>query len=215
MRQDFKKKLDKLFIWIYYLLIGSILLLAGLFLGLFIFSLIPAIAAVFKVFEQVMEESKRNRLKVFKFWFENLRENFKKFYVDSIILSVIFGISYTNLLFFSSSNSVIGSGVYYITLIILALLPFFVLFVAHIAAFYNKLNLRQRWKNAISLLVVNLLDIIMLAIFLVIIGLLLEKMCTILLIFVAPGLLILLVKICYDNILKGKSTYGFFIKRKY
>lgn len=148
---DYKEgKVQIFFTWVYLVLMTHFLWVAGLILGLGFFGLVPTTITSYEMIKEASDERTRSRLKVFRFWWTNIKKNMKSYYQTSGLFSLYGLILLTNHSFLNRQTSFVTYILFYLTIFLFILGAIVLLWFSFIAAEYPKLSKKEILQNAIA-----------------------------------------------------------------
>ena len=196
---------------IYYFLTYSIVFVVTMVMGLGFLTFAGVHVMLFDLVKKIDGERYKEKIKVFKFFKENIISyalKYIKISLSYVSLILILGI---DLFYFSTSIQPLFTALFYINLIMAFILINSMAISFYLMAKYPEMKFKEISKNAISLTIVHMVDILVLNVFIIVIAYLLSKISGILLILILPGIAINLSYRFYRKILAKKSiTYLLF-----
>lgn len=190
---------------LYYYLAISVVFDLSFLCGLGIFSFATSHIVAFNIYNKLANERYKEKVKIFKILKENLLSNLKENYKMSLIYILLLIIISLDIFYFSAANGTLYKTLFYIFIILIFVVLNAMIMSFFIKIMYPSLNLKENIQNSISLIVVNIVDILLLDILIGITTYFLNKISFILLILVFPGIYIELTYYVYKKILEKKS----------
>lgn len=190
---------------LYYYLAISVVFDLSFLCGLGIFSFATSHIVAFNIYNKLANERYKEKVKIFKILKENLLSNLKENYKMSLIYILLLIIISLDIFYFSAVNGTLYKTLFYIFIILIFVILNAMIMSFFIKIMYPSLNLKENIQNSISLIVVNIVDILLLDILIGITTYFLNKISFILLILVFPGIYIELTYYVYKKILEKKS----------
>ncbi len=206
--QNFREKAGELFFKIYSYLTLSLLFFLFTLLGLGIFGLLPALKTSYQVLGKLQDQRQRERIKLFSTFKTSYFENLKAHYLESLVqVLLIFLLAFD--IFYFSTGVVPVFKVFFYIFIILAFLDInqFIL-TTYLLTWFGKRERGELLRNSISLIMVNLLDILFLDLVAFSIGYFLAKISTLLLLILLPGIFFDLSAFIFKKMI-GKTSLSY------
>lgn len=196
---------------IYYFLTYSIVFVVTMVMGLGFLTFAGGHVMFFDLVKKIDGERYKEKIKVFKFFKENIISYALKYIKISLLYVSLILILAIDLFYFSTSIQPLFTALFYINLIMAFILINSMAISFYLMAKYPEMKFKEISKNAISLTIVHMVDILVLNVFIIVIAYLLSKISGILLILILPGIAINLSYRFYRKILAKKSiTYLLF-----
>lgn len=196
---------------IYYFLTYSIVFVVTMVMGLGFLTFAGGHVMLFDLVKKIDGERYKEKIKVFKFFKENIISYALKYIKISLLYVSLILILAIDLFYFSTSIQPLFTALFYINLIMAFILINSMAISFYLMAKYPEMKFKEISKNAISLTIVHMVDILVLNVFIIVIAYLLSKISGILLILILPGIAINLSYRFYRKILAKKSiTYLLF-----
>ncbi len=166
---------------------------------------------LFDLNDKVSGERYKEKIKVFKFFKENIINYLLKYLKISLLyVSVIFILA-VDIFYFSTSITPLFTGMFYLNIILAFVLVNAMFISFFLMAKYPDLKFVQIAKNSIALVIVNIIDILVLNAFIVAIAMIFYKISSLLIFILLAGLAIDIAYGFYKKILGKKSlTYLIF-----
>ena len=211
MDTKFRNIISKAFEKIYYYLSYSLIYIVSLVMGLGFLTFAGANVMLFDLHEKIEHERYKEKIRIFKFFKENIINYCLKYLKFSILYMTLILILAVDIFYFSTSISPLFTAMFYLNIIMTFVLVNAMAISFYLMAKYPEMKFKEISKNAISLTIVHMVDILVLNVFIIVIAYLLSKISGILLIFILPGIAINLSYRFYRKILAKKSiTYLLF-----
>lgn len=196
---------------IYYLLTYSVIYVIALLMGLGFLTFAGGNILVYKLDSLLNAERYKEKIKIFKFFKENIITYTRKYIKISLLYVSLLVIIAVDIFYFSTSINAVFNALFYLMIILAFIIINSMAISFYLISQYDQITFLAIAKNSISLVVVNIIDIILLNILLVLGGFLLNKISPILLLIILPGLFINLSAYFYKKMLEKKSlTYLLF-----
>ena len=211
MDRKFRNIISKAFEKIYYYLSYSLIYIVSLVMGLGFLTFAGANVMLFDLHEKIDRERYKEKIKIFKFFKENIINYSLKYLKISLLYVSLILILAVDLFYFSTSINPLFTGLFYLNIIMAFVLINAMVLSFYIMAKYPEMRFAEIAKNAIALVIVNIIDILVLNAFLAAIAMILVKISSLLVIVILPGIAIELANRFYKKILAKKSiTYLLF-----
>lgn len=211
MDTKFRNVISMIFEKIYYFLTYSIVFVVTMVMGLGFLTFAGGHVMLFDLVKKIDGERYKEKIKVFKFFKENIISYALKYIKISLLYVSLILILAIDLFYFSTSIQPLFTALFYINLIMAFILINSMAISFYLMAKYPEMKFKEISKNAISLTIVHMVDILVLNVFIIVIAYLLSKISGILLILILPGIAINLSYRFYRKILAKKSiTYLLF-----
>ena len=211
MDRKFRNIISKAFEKIYYYLSYSLIYIVSLVMGLGFLTFAGANVMLFDLHEKIDRERYKEKIKIFKFFKENIINYSLKYLKISLLYVSLILILAVDLFYFSTSINPLFTGLFYLNIIMAFVLINAMVLSFYLMAKYPEMRFAEIAKNAIALVIVNIIDILVLNAFLAAIAMILVKISSLLVIVILPGIAIELANRFYKKILAKKSiTYLLF-----
>ncbi|MDU0894316.1 MAG: hypothetical protein E7A85_03475 [Anaerococcus sp.] len=211
MDTKFRNLIKEIFEKVYFYMSYSIIFIISMVMGLVFLSFAGTNVMLFDLNDKVSGERYKEKIKVFKFFKENIINYLLKYLKISLLyVSVIFILA-VDIFYFSTSITPLFTGMFYLNIILAFVLVNAMFISFFLMAKYPDLKFVQIAKNSIALVIVNIIDILVLNAFIVAIAMIFYKISSILIFILLAGLAIDLAYGFYKKILGKKSlTYLIF-----
>lgn len=211
MDRKFRNIISKAFEKIYYYLSYSLIYIVSLVMGLGFLTFAGANVMLFDLHEKIDRERYKEKIKIFKFFKENIINYSLKYLKISLLYVSLILILAVDLFYFSTSINLLFTGLFYLNIIMAFVLINAMALSFYLMAKYPDMRFIEIAKNAIALVIVNIIDILVLNAFLAAIAMILVKISSLLVIVILPDIAIDLANRFYKKILAKKSiTYLLF-----
>ncbi|WP_073997083.1 hypothetical protein [Anaerococcus urinomassiliensis] len=211
MESKYRNIISKIFEKTYYYLSYSLIYVFSLVIGLVFLTFAGASVMVFDLHEKIDHERYKEKVKIFKFFKDNIISNSLKYLKVSLLYTSLILILAVDLFYFSTSINPLFTAMFYINIIMTFILINSMALSFYLMEKYPEIKFKEIAKNAISLTIVHMVDILVLNVFLIVIAYLLSRVSGILLILILPGIAINLSYKFYVKMLDKKSiTYLIF-----
>lgn len=211
MDTKFRNLIKEIFEKVYFYMSYSIIFIISMVMGLVFLSFAGTNVMLFDLNDKVSGERYKEKIKVFKFFKENIINYFLKYLKISLLyVSVIFILA-VDIFYFSTSITPLFTGMFYLNIILAFVLVNAMFISFFLMAKYPDLKFVQIAKNSIALVIVNIIDILVLNAFIVAIAMIFYKISSLLIFILLAGLAIDIAYGFYKKILGKKSlTYLIF-----
>lgn len=211
MDRKFRNIISKAFEKIYYYLSYSLIYIVSLVMGLGFLTFAGANVMLFDLHEKIDKERHKEKIKIFKFFKDNIINYSLKYLKISLLYVSLILILAVDLFYFSTSINPLFTGLFYLNIIMAFVLINAMALSFYLMAKYPEMRFAEIAKNAIALVIVNIIDILVLNAFLAAIAMILVKISSLLLLVIFPGIFIDLSYYIFNKMLKKKSlTYLLF-----
>lgn len=211
METKFINVISKVFEKIYYYLSYSLLYIVSLVMGLGILTFTEANVMIFDLHEKFDHERYKEKVKIFKFFKENIINYSLKYMKVSLLYTSLLLILSVDLFYFSTSINPLFTAMFYLNLIMAIIVVNSMALSFYLTAKFSEMQFKEVAKNSISLTIVHMVDILVLNVILTIIIMSLYKISSLLLLVIFPGIFIDLSYYICNKMLKKKSlTYLLF-----
>ena len=211
MDRKFRNIISKAFEKIYYYLSYSLIYIVSLVMGVGFLTFAGANVMLFDLHEKIDRERYKEKIKIFKFFKENIINYSLKYLKISLLYVSLILILAVDLFYFSTSINPLFTGLFYLNIIMAFVLINAMALSFYLMAKYPEMRFAEIAKNAIALVIVNIIDILVLNAFLAAIAMILVKISSLLLLVIFPGIFIDLSYYIFNKMLKKKSlTYLLF-----
>ena len=205
MDTKLRNVISMIFEKIYYFLTYSIVFVVTMVMGLGFLTFAGGHVMLFDLVKKIDGERYKEKIKVFKFFKENIISYALKYIKISLLYVSLILILAIDLFYFSTSINPLFTGMFYLNIILAFVLINTMGISFYIMANYKEMKFKELIRNSISLVVVNTIDFLVLNAFLVAITLILYKISSLLLILLLPGIAIELSYRFYKKII-GKES---------
>ncbi|WP_306490187.1 hypothetical protein [Anaerococcus octavius] len=211
MDTKFRNLIKEIFEKVYFYMSYSIIFIISMVMGLVFLSFAGTNVMLFDLNDKVSGERYKEKIKVFKFFKENIINYLLKYLKISLLyVSVIFILA-VDIFYFSTSITPLFTGMFYLNIILAFVLVNAMFISFFLMAKYPDLKFVQIAKNSIALVIVNIIDILVLNAFIVAIAMIFYKISSLLIFILLAGLAIDIAYGFYKKILGKKSlTYLIF-----
>lgn len=211
MDTKFRNLIKEIFEKVYFYMSYSIIFIISMVMGLVFLSFAGTNVMLFDLNDKVSGERYKEKIKVFKFFKENIINYLLKYLKISLLyVSVIFILA-VDIFYFSTSITPLFTGMFYLNIILAFVLVNAMFISFFLMAKYPDLKFVQIAKNSIALVIVNIIDILVLNAFIVAIAMIFYKISSLLIFILLSGLAIDIAYGFYKKILGKKSlTYLIF-----
>jgi membrane protein len=211
MDTKFRNLIKEIFEKVYFYMSYSIIFIISMVMGLVFLSFAGTNVMLFDLNDKVSGERYKEKIKVFKFFKENIINYLLKYLKISLLyVSVIFILA-VDIFYFSTSITLLFTGMFYLNIILAFVLVNAMFISFFLMAKYPDLKFVQIAKNSIALVIVNIIDILVLNAFIVAIAMIFYKISSLLIFILLAGLAIDIAYGFYKKILGKKSlTYLIF-----
>ncbi|WP_394019257.1 hypothetical protein [Anaerococcus cruorum] len=211
MDTKFRNRISMIFEKIYYFLTYSIIFAVSMVMGLGFLTFAGGHVMMFDLVKKIDGERYKEKIKVFKFFKENIITYALKYLKISLLYVSLILILAIDLFYFSTSINPLFTGMFYLNIILAFVLINTMGISFYIMANYREMGFREVIKNSVSLVVVNTIDFLVLNAFVVAIAIILYKISSLLLVLLLPGITIELSYRFYKKIIAKESiTYLLF-----
>ena len=211
MDRKFRNIISKAFEKIYYYLSYSLIYIVSLVMGLGFLTFSGANVMIFDLHEKIDHERHKEKIKIFKFFKDNIISNSLKYLKVSLLYTSLILILAVDLFYFSTSINPLFTAMFYLNIIMAFVIVNSMALSFYLMAKYPDMRFAEIAKNSISLVIVNIIDILVLNAFLAAIAIILIKISSLLVIVILPGIALELSHRFYKKILAKKSiTYLLF-----
>ncbi|WP_410024038.1 hypothetical protein [Anaerococcus groningensis] len=190
---------------IYYFLTYSIVFVVTMVMGLGFLTFAGGHVMFFDLVKKIDGERYKEKIKVFKFFKENIISYSLKYIKISLLYVSLILILAIDLFYFSTSINPLFTGMFYLNIIFAFVLINTMGISFYIMANYKEMRFKEVIRNSISLVVVNTIDFLVLNAFLAAIAIILYKISSLLLVLLLPGIAIELSYRFYKKII-GKES---------
>lgn len=201
MNDKARNTISKIFEKIYYYLALSLVFIATFVAGLGIFGFAASHILSYKIYEKLSRERYKEKVKFFKIFKETAVDTLISFAKMSSIYVALLIILAVDLFYFSTRISAL----FYLGLIISFIIINAMIVSFFIKATYPGIEGLELVQNAVSIVVVNIVDILVLDIAIGIIAYILAKISFILVLLLVPGIYIELTYLAYKRMIKKRS----------
>lgn len=211
MDTKFRNLIKEIFEKVYFYMSYSIIFIISMVMGLVFLSFAGTNVMLFDLNDKVSGERYKEKIKVFKFFKEDIINYLLKYLKISLLyVSVIFILA-VDIFYFSTSITPLFTGMFYLNIILAFVLVNAMFISFFLMAKYPDLKFVQIAKNSIALVIVNIIDILVLNAFIVAIAMIFYKISSLLIFILLAGLAIDIAYGFYKKILGKKSlTYLIF-----
>mgnify|MGYP007086020067 FL=1 len=205
MDTKLRNVISMIFEKIYYFLTYSIVFVVTMVMGLGFLTFAGGHVMLFDLVKKIDGERYKEKIKVFKFFKENIISYALKYIKISLLYVSLILILAIDLFYFSTSINPLFTGMFYLNIILAFVLINTMCISFYIMANYKEMKFKEVIRNSISLVVVNTIDFLVLNAFIAAITLILYKISSLLLILLLPGIAIELSYRFYKKII-GKES---------
>lgn len=211
MDRKFRNIINKAFEKIYYYLSYSLIYIVSLVMGLGFLTFAGANVMLFDLHEKIDRERYKEKIKIFKFFKENIINYSLKYLKISLLYVSLILILAVDLFYFSTSINPLFTGLFYLNIIMAFVIVNSMTLSFYLMAIYPEMKFAEIAKNAIALVIVNIIDILVLNAFLAAIAMIFYKISDLLIFILLPGIFIDLSYYIFNKMLNKRSlTYLLF-----
>lgn len=211
MDRKFRNIISKAFEKIYYYLSYSLIYIVSLVMGLGFLTFAGANVMLFDLHEKIDRERYKEKIKIFKFFKENIINYSLKYLKISLLYVSLILILAVDLFYFSTSINPLFTGLFYLNIIMAFVIVNSMTLSFYLMAIYPEMKFAEIAKNAIALVIVNIIDILVLNAFLAAIAMIFYKISDLLIFILLPGIFIDLSYYIFNKMLNKRSlTYLLF-----
>lgn len=211
MDTKFRNLIKEIFEKVYFYMSYSIIFIISMVMGLVFLSFAGTNVMLFDLNDKVSGERYKEKIKVFKFFKENIINYLLKYLKISLLYVNVIFILAVDIFYFSTSITPLFTGMFYLNIILAFVLVNAMFISFFLMAKYPDLKFVQIAKNSIALVIVNIIDILVLNAFIVAIAMIFYKISSLLIFILLAGLAIDIAYGFYKKILGKKSlTYLIF-----
>lgn len=211
MDTKFRNLIKEIFEKVYFYMSYSIIFIISMVMGLVFLSFAGTNVMLFDLNDKVSGERYKEKIKVFKFFKENIINYLLKYLKISLLYVSMIFILAVDIFYFSTSITPLFTGMFYLNIILAFVLVNAMFISFFLMAKYPDLKFVQIVKNSIALVIVNIIDILVLNAFIVAIAMIFYKISSLLIFILLAGLAIDIAYGFYKKILGKKSlTYLIF-----
>lgn len=205
MDTKLRNVISMIFEKIYYFLTYSIVFVVTMVMGLGFLTFAGGHVMLFDLIRKIDGERYKEKIKVFKFFKENIISYALKYIKISLLYVSLILILAIDIFYFSTSINPLFTGMFYLNIILAFGLINAMGISFYIMANYKEMKFKEVIRNSISFVVVNTIDFLVLNAFVVAITLILYKISSLLLLLLLPGIAIELSYRFYKKII-GKES---------
>lgn len=211
MDTKFRNLIKEIFEKVYFYMSYSIIFIISMVMGLVFLSFAGTNVMLFDLNDKVSGERYKEKIKVFKFFKENIINYLLKYLKISLLyVSVIFILA-VDIFYFSTSITPLFTGMFYLNIIMAFVIVNSMTLSFYLMAIYPEMKFAEIAKNAIALVIVNIIDILVLNAFLAAIAMIFYKISDLLIFILLPGIFIDLSYYIFNKMLNKRSlTYLLF-----
>lgn len=211
MDTKFRNLIKEIFEKVYFYMSYSIIFIISMVMGLVFLSFAGTNVMLFDLNDKVSGERYKEKIKVFKFFKENIINYLLKYLKISLLyVSVIFILA-VDIFYFSTSINPLFTGLFYLNIIMAFVIVNSMTLSFYLMAIYPEMKFAEIAKNAIALVIVNIIDILVLNAFLAAIAMIFYKISDLLIFILLPGIFIDLSYYIFNKMLNKRSlTYLLF-----
>jgi hypothetical protein len=166
---------------------------------------------LFDLHEKIDRERYKEKIKIFKFFKENIINYSLKYLKISLLYVSLILILAVDLFYFSTSINPLFTGLFYLNIIMAFVIVNSMTLSFYLMAIYPEMKFAEIAKNAIALVIVNIIDILVLNAFLAAIAMIFYKISDLLIFILLPGIFIDLSYYIFNKMLNKRSlTYLLF-----
>lgn len=196
---------------IYYYLSISLMFLLSLIMGLGFLSFAGTHVFLYHLADVLSKERYKEKVKIFKVFKENVLSYMLKYVKVSLLYISVILLLGVDLFYFSAIKNNFYQSLFYINLILAFVIINAMILSFFLMAKYKDLSIKEIFQNSLSLVIVNIIDIILLNVLLVALIMIFYKISPVLLAILLPGLMLSISFSLYEKILDRKSiTYLLF-----
>ena len=211
MNTKFRNTISMIFEKIYYFFTYSIIFAVSMVMGLGFLTFAGGHVMLFDLVKKIDGERYKEKIKVFKFFKENIIAYALKYLKISLLYVSLILILAVDLFYFSTSINPLFTGLFYLNIIMAFVLVNAMTLSFYLMAKYPKMKYTEIAKNAIALVIVNIIDILVLNALITAIAMIFYKISDLLIFILLPGIFIDLSYYIFNKMLKKKSlTYLLF-----
>lgn len=211
MDTKFRNTISMIFEKIYYFLTYSIIFAVSMVMGLGFLTFAGGHVMMFDLVKKIDGERYKEKIKVFKFFKENIITYALKYLKISLLYVSLILILAVDLFYFSTSINPLFTGMFYLNIIMAFVLVNAMTLSFYLMAKYPEMKYTEIAKNAIALVIVNIIDILVLNALITAIAMIFYKISDLLIFILLPGIFIDLSYYIFNKMLKKKSlTYLLF-----
>lgn len=196
---------------IYYYLSMSLMFLLSLIMGLGFLSFAGTHVFLYHLADVLSKERYKEKVKIFKVFKENVLSYMLKYVKVSLLYISVILLLGVDLFYFSAIKNNFYQSLFYINLILAFVIINAMILSFFLMAKYKDLTIKEIFQNSLSLVIVNIIDILLLNVLLVALIMIFYKISPVLLAILLPGLMLSISFTLYEKILDRKSiTYLLF-----
>lgn len=196
---------------IYYYLSISLMFLLSLIMGLGFLSFAGTHVFLYHLADVLSKERYKEKVKIFKVFKENVLSYMLKYVKVSLLYISVILLLGVDLFYFSAIKNNFYQSLFYINLILAFVIINAMILSFFLMAKYKDLSIKEIFQNSLSLVIVNIIDILLLNVLLVALIMIFYKISPVLLAILLPGLMLSISFTLYEKILDRKSiTYLLF-----
>ena len=211
MDTKFRNLIKEIFEKVYFYMSYSIIFIISMVMGLVFLSFAGTNVMLFDLNDKVSGERYKEKIKVFKFFKENIINYLLKYLKISLLYVSLILILAVDLFYFSTSINPLFTGLFYLNIIMAFVIVNSMTLSFYLMAKYPDLKFVQIAKNSIALVIVNIIDILVLNAFIVAIAMIFYKISDLLIFILLPGIFIDLSYYIFNKMLNKRSlTYLLF-----
>jgi len=166
---------------------------------------------LFDLHEKIDRERYKEKIKIFKFFKENIINYSLKYLKISLLYVSLILILAVDLFYFSTSINPLFTGLFYLNIIMAFVIVNSMTLSFYLMAIYPEMKFAEIAKNAIALVIVNIIDILVLNAFLAAIAMIFYKISDLPIFILLPGIFIDLSYYIFNKMLNKRSlTYLLF-----
>lgn len=196
---------------IYYYLSISLMFLLSLIMGLGFLSFAGTHVFLYHLADVLSKERYKEKVKIFKVFKENVLSYMLKYVKVSLLYISVILLLGVDLFYFSAIKNNFYQSLFYINLILAFVIINAMILSFFLMAKYKDLTIKEIFQNSLSLVIVNIIDILLLNVLLVALIMIFYKISPVLLAILLPGLMLSISFSLYEKILDRKSiTYLLF-----
>lgn len=211
MDTKFRNRISMIFEKIYYFFTYSIIFVVSMVMGLGFLTFAGGHVMMFDLVKKIDGERYKEKIKVFKFFKENIIAYALKYLKISLLYVSLILILAIDLFYFSTSINPLFTGMFYLNIIMAFVLVNAMTLSFYLMAKYPEMKYTEIAKNAIALVIVNIIDILVLNALITAIAMIFYKISDLLIFILLPGIFIDLSYYIFNKMLKKKSlTYLLF-----
>ena len=188
---------------IYYYLSISLMFLLSLIMGLGFLSFAGTHVVLYHLADVLSKERYKEKVKIFKVFKENVLSYMLKYVKVSLLYISVILLLGVDLFYFSAIKNNFYQSLFYINLILAFVIINAMILSFFLMAKYKDLTIKEIFQNSLSLVIVNIIDILLLNVLLVALIMIFYKISPVLLAILLPGLMLSISFSLYEKIWIG------------